>query len=118
MSSRFHPNLINDPFGDPALYIEFMFEKRAILFDLGELSGLTPRKLLRVRDVFVSHMHMDHFCGFDLGHAHPRSSTWGCFQILNRLRFRKWVRIHDAVRDRDIERVLRLVQGSRSAIGT
>jgi ribonuclease Z len=65
MSSRFHPQLINDPFGDPGLYVEFMFEKRAVLFDLGDLVRLTPRKLLRVSDVFISHMHMDHFCGFD-----------------------------------------------------
>ncbi|MHA1164654.1 MAG: ribonuclease Z [Alphaproteobacteria bacterium] len=65
MSTRFHPQLINDPFGDPGLYVEFMFEKRAILFDLGELTALPSRKLLRVREVFVSHMHLDHFCGFD-----------------------------------------------------
>ena len=65
MTARFHPQPINDPFGDPGIYIEFMFEKRAILFDLGDLSALPPRKLLRVSDVFVTHMHMDHFCGFD-----------------------------------------------------
>ena len=63
MSSRFHPQLINDPFGDPGLYVEFMFEKRAILFDLGDLSELSTRKLLRVSHVFVSHMHLDHCSG-------------------------------------------------------
>ena len=65
MTARFHPQLVNDPFGDPGIYIEFMFEKRAILFDLGDISALPPRKLLRVTDVFVTHMHMDHFCGLD-----------------------------------------------------
>lgn len=65
MTARFHPQLINHPLGDPGLYVELMFEKRAILFDLGELLNLSSRKLLRVTDVFVTHMHLDHFCGFD-----------------------------------------------------
>jgi len=57
--------LVNGVFGDPALYIDFKFEKRALLFDLGDIGVLAPRKLLRLTDIFVTHAHMDHFAGFD-----------------------------------------------------
>jgi ribonuclease Z len=65
MTPLFHPHLVNDRFGDPALYIEFLFERRGILFDLGDLHRLPSRKLLRLTHVCISHAHVDHFTGFD-----------------------------------------------------
>jgi ribonuclease Z len=60
-----HPKLINGPFGDPGILIDFLHEKRAILFDLGDITAIPSRTLLRITHVFVSHTHMDHFIGFD-----------------------------------------------------
>lgn len=61
----FSAHLVNDPFGDPGVYIEFKYRRSALLFDLGDLHNLSPRKLLKVNHIFVSHTHMDHFIGFD-----------------------------------------------------
>jgi len=60
-----HPCLVNGRSGDPALYVEMLFENRAVLFDLGDISNLSPRKIQRLEHVFVSHAHIDHFIGFD-----------------------------------------------------
>jgi ribonuclease Z len=65
MTPLLHPRLINGPLGDPALYVDFKFEHRAILFDLGDIQALTPRALLKVSHIFITHTHMDHFIGFD-----------------------------------------------------
>jgi ribonuclease Z len=65
MRPLLHPSLVNGRLGDPALYIETLFEKRAIMFDLGDISNLPPRKVQRLEHVFVSHAHIDHFIGFD-----------------------------------------------------
>ena len=65
MRPLLHPTLVNGRSGDPALYVETLFEKHAILFDLGDISNLSPRKIQRLEHVFVSHAHIDHFIGFD-----------------------------------------------------
>jgi len=65
MTPSFSSSLVNDPFGDPGLYVEIKWARRALLFDLGHNEGLGPTRLLRAQDLFVSHTHMDHFIGFD-----------------------------------------------------
>jgi ribonuclease Z len=65
MRRIFEPRLVNDPFGDPGLYVDFHDERRALLFDIGDIAALPPRKLMRLTHVFVTHAHMDHFAGFD-----------------------------------------------------
>ena len=59
------PRLVNGPEGDPAVYANFKYERRAILFDMGDLRLMSARSLLKVTHVFVSHTHVDHFIGFD-----------------------------------------------------
>ncbi|MBH5370069.1 ribonuclease Z [Bradyrhizobium glycinis] len=65
MRPLFHPSLVNGRYGDPTVYVETLFEKRSLLFDIGEIASLAPRKIRRVDQVFVSHAHIDHFVGFD-----------------------------------------------------
>ncbi|HJS75919.1 MAG TPA: MBL fold metallo-hydrolase [Burkholderiales bacterium] len=65
MRALVSPELVNGVFGDPVLYLDFRDEKRALLFDVGDVSRLPPKRILRVSDVFVSHAHMDHFAGLD-----------------------------------------------------
>jgi ribonuclease Z len=65
MRPIFHAQLVNGTFGDPGVYVDLKFQRRALLFDIGSIDALPTRKLLRISDVFVSHTHMDHFCGLD-----------------------------------------------------
>ena len=65
MRPLLHPSLVNGRFGDPALYVEMLHQRGALLFDIGDLAPLSARDLLRISQVFVTHLHIDHFIGFD-----------------------------------------------------
>ncbi len=65
MGTSFLPRLVNSPFDDPALFVPFRYQNRAFLFDLGDISSLPARDILKITHIFITHTHMDHFAGFD-----------------------------------------------------
>jgi ribonuclease Z len=65
MRPRFHPRLINGPHDDPGLYVPFLYENRAMIFDLGDIHPLSTKDLLKISHAFITHTHIDHFIGFD-----------------------------------------------------
>ncbi|MFN3479098.1 MAG: ribonuclease Z [Thermodesulfovibrionales bacterium] len=66
MKPTFHHRLVNREFEDPSLYVRFIRERRAILFDAGNIASLGPGDIQKITDIFITHMHIDHFIGFDL----------------------------------------------------
>lgn len=65
MKPLIHAQLVNGPLEDPALYVEILWEHRALLFDLGKIENLRPSRIQKISNIFVSHTHIDHFIGFD-----------------------------------------------------
>jgi ribonuclease Z len=65
MKPGFDHRLVNGRFEDPCLYVRIPWEKRAVLFDLGEIHNLGQTEIHKITDVFVTHTHIDHFIGFD-----------------------------------------------------
>lgn len=65
MKSTFIHSLVNDRFEDPSLFVRILREKRAFLFDIGNITRLGQGDLQKITDVFVTHTHIDHFIGFD-----------------------------------------------------
>ncbi|MEJ2620714.1 MAG: Clp1/GlmU family protein [Candidatus Thiodiazotropha sp.] len=56
--------MMNSVFGDPQLHLRLAHQRRSLLFDLGDGARLSGRIAHQVSDVFISHAHMDHICGF------------------------------------------------------
>lgn len=103
MRTTLDPRLV-DPTGfEPGLVVDVRDERRALLFDLGEIARLAPRLLLRATHAFVTHAHMDHFAGFDhwlalgLGRV-PRLVLWGgpgfVDRVEHKLRAYTWNVVH------------------------
>ncbi len=65
MPSLFQHKLLNGAYGDPVLYINLFSKSYSYLIDLGDISVLNNKEILKIKRVFVSHPHMDHFFGFD-----------------------------------------------------
>jgi ribonuclease Z len=65
MKPTFIHSLVNSHFEDPSLFVRIIREKRAFLFDIGNITKLHPGDLQKITDVFVTHTHIDHFIGFD-----------------------------------------------------
>ena len=107
----FSAALINPPGGDPGVYLEMKYRRRALLFDLGEINALPPRNILKIEHVCVSHTHMDHFIGFDhlvrvcLG-RNRRISLYGppgfLRQVERRLQAYNWNLVEEYVNDFEI----------------
>jgi ribonuclease Z len=65
MKPTFIHRLVNGPYEDPALFVRILREKKAFLFDAGNINNLHPGDLQKITDVFITHTHIDHFIGFD-----------------------------------------------------
>jgi ribonuclease Z len=95
--------LVAEDHGEPGLFVDFRDERRALLFDLGDLHDVRPARLLRVSQAFVTHTHKDHFAGFDallqvvLG-RHERLGFFGgpdfVAQVEHKLRAYTWNMVH------------------------
>ena len=76
MGPRFLPRLVNGPFDDPALFVPFRHHKRALFFDLGDLSPLSSRDILKISHIFITHTHMDHSPGCALLRQYADAPTY------------------------------------------
>jgi ribonuclease BN (tRNA processing enzyme) len=98
--------LINGVFGDPLLEVKFKSRRERLLFDLGDMATLSRRLLHTVTDVFITHAHFDHICGFlqflraRMTGEYPPCRIYGppgtAYHIDNLISGIRWDRIEDA----------------------
>lgn len=63
--SAFDICVLNGLGGDPSVKITVTRSHLPMLFDLGDIKNLTHKDLVKIRHIFISHCHMDHFMDFD-----------------------------------------------------
>jgi ribonuclease BN (tRNA processing enzyme) len=56
--------LVNGVFGDPLMHLRLRYQRRSMLFDLGEAGRLPAKVAHQVSELFISHTHIDHIGGF------------------------------------------------------
>lgn len=103
MHTVLDPHLVHASGREPGLRVDVRDLRRTLLFDLGDLSRVPPRTLLRSTHAFVTHPHMDHFAGFDhwlatgLGRM-PTMTLWGgpgfVDKVEHKLRAYTWNVVH------------------------
>lgn len=57
--------LINPPWEDAGILAETQMPEETWLFDIGDISRLRIKDVMRINRVFVTHTHIDHFIGAD-----------------------------------------------------
>jgi len=65
MKINFDIKQCNSPFEDTAFFVRNIYKTEGFLFDCGRLGGLQNSEVLAIREIFISHTHIDHFYGFD-----------------------------------------------------
>jgi len=63
--NNFYVKQVNSPFEDTAFYIRNTYKNEAFLFDCGRIGALQNSEVLALRELLISHTHIDHFYGFD-----------------------------------------------------
>ncbi|MCR5662836.1 MAG: MBL fold metallo-hydrolase [bacterium] len=57
--------LINPPWEDAGILAETQIPEETWLFDIGDISRLRIKDVMRINRIFITHTHIDHFIGAD-----------------------------------------------------